>query len=88
MKIFAAIMLALLLAGPCIAMTDNQTAYLKGFQDGWNLLFLRFTDIPAYNAEVAKYNTSLVENLNASEAAPRMLPLVEDYMPALPEVFR
>ena len=88
MKLLAIIALLALLVAPGMAMTDNQTAYLKGFQDGWNLLFLRFTDIPAYNAEVAKFNASLAENLNESEAALRMLPLVGDYMPELPEVFR
>ena len=88
MKLLAIIALLALLVAPCVAMTNNQTAYLKGFQDGWNLLFLRFTDIPAYNAEVEKFNASLLGNLNESEAAPCMLPLVGDYMPELPEVFR
>ena len=76
------------MSAPCVAMTNNQSAYLQGFEDGWNLLYLRFTDSPAYNAEVAKFNASLTANLNESEAAPRMLPLAGDYMPELPEVFR
>ena len=88
MKTLYLILIAAFLAAPCMAMTNNQSVYLQGFEDGWNLLSLRFTDIPAYNAEVAKFNVSLAENLNESEAAPRMLPLVGDYMPELPEVFR
>ena len=77
MKMLAIIALVALLVAPGMAMTDNQTAYLKGFQDGWNLLLLRLTDIPAYNEEVAKYNTSLAENLNASEAAPLLIQLCQ-----------
>ena len=88
MKTLYLILIAAFLAAPCMAMTNNQSAYLQGFEDGWNLLYLRFTDIPAYNAEVAKFNASLTANLNESEAAPRMLPLAGDYMPELPEVFR
>ena len=88
MRILNLILIAAFLAAPCAAMTNNQSAYLAGFEDGWNLLYLRFTDIAAYNSEVAKYNASLIEYLNESEATPRMLPLVPDYMPELPEVFR
>ena len=88
MKLLYMIMVALLLAMPAMSMTDTQAAYLKGFEDGRSITWLRFTDHEAYNQEVQRFNDSLNSSLNATEAAAHYLaPFVsafsDDYqMPA------
>jgi hypothetical protein len=78
----------LLLAVPGMAINEKQSAYLQGIGDGWNLCYLRMTDLDAYNVEVQSYNDGLNSSLNATEAASRWLApaLPLDY--ELPEVFR
>lgn len=88
MKILALIALALLLAVPGMAMTNNQTSYLAGLDDGWSLCYLRLTNLTAYNAEVDKYNAELLVGLNETEAAAHMLAYAEPVAYELPEVFR
>ena len=79
---------ALLLIGQCTGMTDTQAAYLDGMQDGWHLAWLRMTDIPAYNIEVAKYNQEANESLDVTEAGRQLLAVAVPVDYELPEVFR
>lgn len=86
MKLLIAI-LALMCIGQGMAMTNNQTAYLTGMEDGWSICYMRLTNLTAYNEVIILYNAEIVANLNESEAAGRLLaPASNDYQ--LPEVFR
>lgn len=87
MKIALFALLALLLAAPCIAMTDTQAAYLKGFADGVKIMDLYRENVTAYNIEAAKFNASLTANLNESESAAFMLPLVAERIAPVPALF-
>jgi len=77
---------ALLLAVPCIAMTDTQAAYLEGFHDGLEMMNLYRENVTAYNEEAAKFNASLAV-LNESEAAAFMLPLASARIAPVPDLF-
>lgn len=87
MKIALLALAVLLFAVPCIAMSDTQAAYLKGFQAGYNLRALWQDDVAAYNAEASAFNLSLSSNLNASEAAAFVLPLVAERIAPVPAIF-
>lgn len=69
MKLVAIITLLVLLIAPCFGMTATQSAYLKGFEDGWNLRDLRDLNATAFNIEVQNFNDEVNSSLNASEAA-------------------
>lgn len=89
MKLYILALLVLLISTAAAAgMTNNQSAYLEGFEDGWHMAYLRFTDIDAFNGEVQKFNDEVNASLNSSEAPAHWLaPAVKlDY--TLPEVFR
>jgi hypothetical protein len=88
MKIILVVFGLLMLAGMASAMTNNQTSYLAGVQDGWSLCYLRLSDIDAYNIEVQKYNDDLNQSLNATEAASQWLAFAEQTEIYLPEIFR
>ena len=68
-------------------MTDTQAAYLKGFHDGLEMMNLYRENVPAYNAEVAKFNASLVANLNDTEADAFMLQLAAERISPVPDLF-
>jgi len=88
MKIILAIMGLLLMAGMASAMTNNQTSYLAGLEDGWSLCYLRLSNMTAYNVEVQKYNDDLNASLTATEAAALWLAPAKPIDYELPEVFR
>lgn len=71
---------------PCVAMTDTQSAYLDGFQNGYNLRALWQDNVTAYNAEACKFNASLAV-LNESESAAFMLPLAAERVAPVPALF-
>lgn len=85
--IFTAIVL-LILAGSTSAMTNDQTSYLAGFDDGWSLCYLRLSNMTAYNEQVQLYNDELNSSLNATEAAALWLAPAYPVAYELPEVFR
>jgi hypothetical protein len=78
MKLILSLLAALLIPVPCIAMSDTQTAYLQGFQAGYNLRALWQDDVAAYNAEASAFNLSLSANLNESDAVAFMLPMAAE----------
>lgn len=86
MKLTLSILVALLLVAPCIAMTDPQAAYLKGFQAGYNMRALWQDDVVAYNEQASAFNASL-SVLNDSEAAAFMLPLAAERIAPVPALF-
>jgi hypothetical protein len=88
MKPYLAILTLLLMAGMASAMTNNQTSYLAGVQDGWSLCYLRMTNLTAYNAEVAVYNMEVNSSLNESEAKLQWLAPAIPNSYKLPAVFR
>jgi hypothetical protein len=95
MKLIAIVLLALLLAMPCIAMTEKEAAYLKGVEDGFYLGSLAWqargnqTAADMYNTEVASYNAFLNATLNKSEYAQAALSEIQPIqMPELPPVMR
>jgi hypothetical protein len=73
---------------PCIAMSEKQSAYFQGLEDGWSLAWLRATDVAAYNEQVAEYNAELFENLNESEAMEKIIGPVPASNYTLPEIFK
>lgn len=87
MKLILLLLAVLLLAAPCIAMSDTQAAYLKGFHAGYNMRALWQDDVAAYNAEAAAFNLSLSANLNESEATAFMLPLAAERIAPVPAIF-
>lgn len=87
MKIAPLALAALLIAAPCIAMTDTQSAYLQGFQAGMKMMDLYRENVTAYNEQAAKFNASLTANLNDSEAAAFMLPLAAERIAPVPNIF-
>ncbi len=87
MKLILSILAALLMVAPCIAMTDTQAAYLKGFQAGYDMRALWQDDVAAYNVEASAFNASLAANLNESEAAAFMLPLAAERIALVPAIF-
>jgi hypothetical protein len=87
MKIALLALAALLLAMPCIAMSDTQAAYLQGFQAGYDLRALWQEDVSAYNVEASAFNASLSADLNESEAAVFMLPLAAERIAPVPAIF-
>lgn len=87
MKIALLALAALLLAMPCIAISDTQAAYLKGFHDGLEMMNLYRENVTAYNAEATKFNASLVANLNETEAAAFLLPLAAERIAPVPAIF-
>jgi hypothetical protein len=78
----------LILAGSAYAMTDTQAAYLEGFNDGWEICYLRLTNATAYNETIQAYNDELNASLNATEAAALWLAPAYPIAYELPEVFR
>lgn len=86
MKIALFALLALLLVAPCIAMSETQSAYLKGFADGMKIMDLYRENVTAYNIEASAFNASL-SVLNESEAAAFMLPLAAERIAPVPPIF-
>ena len=82
MKLLYLILIAAFLTAPCMAMSDTQAAYLKGFSDGWHILYLRFADHAAFDEEVQAFNDDLNKSLNESEAAANWLAPYESAIPA------
>lgn len=82
MKPISIILIAMLLAMPCMAMSGNESIYLKGIHDGFNLGYMaahaagNSTATEMYNAEVVGYNAYLNRTLNASEYANESLILL------------
>jgi hypothetical protein len=88
MKRFVIIALLALLVAPCMAMTYTQAAYMKGFDGGWSICYLRMTNITAYNEVILEYNAELNSSLNASEASALWLMPAAPSTYQLPEAFR
>ena len=86
MKIALFALAVLLFAVPCIAMSDTQAAYMKGFQDGLKIMDLYSENVTAYNIEASAFNASLGV-LNESEAAAFMLPLAAERIAPVPKLF-
>lgn len=70
------------------AMTEEQDAYLQGFEDGWHLLYLRISDIDTFNIAVQEYNDELNSSLNESEAYEHLLAFAQPVQYELPPIFR
>jgi hypothetical protein len=87
MKFMILVLLALLVA-PTMAMTNNQSSYLAGFEDGWSLCYLRLSNMTAYNEAAQAYNDELNSSLNATEAAALWLAPAYPIDYELPEVFQ
>jgi len=87
MKLLPILTLAILIAGNCTAMTNNQTMYMEGLYDGWYLASLRFCDHDEYNRQVQIFNDEANSSLNESEASEIWLkPYSFNY--TLPEIFK
>ena len=88
MKTMVVMAILVLMIIPCIAMTDTQAAYMKGFDGGWSLCYLRMTNITAYNEVIIEYNAELNSSLNTSEASALWLAPAAPLTYQLPEGLR
>jgi len=92
-KIMVPLILLSFMVAPCIAMSEQEAAYIAGINDGFYLGQLagqargNATAANLYNTEIAKYNDFMNSTLNASEARQEwlaFLPIPDDsWMPII-----